>query len=476
MDNATGGVEIPNPWQPKKNPLSSFGDPGSFTAAGNTQASDYDSIMKQYRDYAQRYSGNNGNSNANPGGSLSYSPIAPSSPLGYQPLSAGNPLSSSPLSAGRSLTTTPLSYGDPLTGSTIKSGSVDRPKDINYNPITAQTSKYSQSQDVTDSLSRLKDLSDTGGYTPQGIQDIRERAISPIRSIYASGKQDLERQRSLSGGYSPNFGAVTASMARDQADRIGAITTNANAQIAQNVAGNRLQAAPEYAGYSARANEDKTSADQRNADIVNQINELNSGRQLDTSKFNTETGLNVDKYNNDTRLATEQGNRDFNFGVQKFNKEGQLDTNKLNQEVQLALDEKNRNTQLGVDEKNRDTQLGIDEKNRDTQLGVNRENINNRTAIDENNRNFNYGVNKDNRDTALGVNKFNIDNLNNNYFKNRSMDQDSILEALKGQQSLYGTTPALTSLFGNQVMQANQARQSDYDLRNRRIGVLTGRG
>src|SRR6266852_3480585 len=97
-------------------PTTMFGNPATFTAAADTQARDYDKIMKQYADLARSFSTN------------------------------------------------------PLTTSPVK-----------YSPITPQTSQYSQSPDVTSSLSNLRDLSTTGGYSAGDIQNIRERDISPIR-------------------------------------------------------------------------------------------------------------------------------------------------------------------------------------------------------------------------------------------------------------------------------------------------------
>src|SRR5260370_14951065 len=168
------GLSDPNYTPPSRMPTSMFGNPATFTAAANTQASDYDRIMKQYADLAQRFSAN------------------------------------------------------PLTASKVEA-----------TPITPQTTQYNQSADVTKSLGYLSNLTDTSGYSAAGIRDIRERDISPIRSIYANAQQNVDRQRALSGGYSPNYNAVTAQMSRDEADKIGNITTAANAGIAQNVASNR---------------------------------------------------------------------------------------------------------------------------------------------------------------------------------------------------------------------------------------------
>ena len=271
-------------FNPSGNPLSSFGNPASFTAGATTQAGDYDKIMQNYRDFVSKAANN--------------------------PITATN-----------------------VTPSTI----------------APQTAAYTQSPDVTSSLAKLSDLATTGGYTPQGIADIRARDISPTRGIYAQGQQDLQRQKSLSGGYSPNAAAATASMARDESNQIAGIDTAANAGIAQNVAANRLSAASPYAAASSAANQAQTQAGEYNANVVNQINEANANRNM----------------------TAQTGNAD--------------------------------------------------------------------------------------RSLAAG-------------FQNRG----NILSGLEGQKSLYGTTPALTNTFGNQVMQAGQLGQGQQNLDEQRQRDIFG--
>ena len=293
-----GWNEYSRPKPPPISPTSSFGDPATFTAAANKQASDYDKIMAEYDDIIK-------NSQTNP----------------------------------------------------ISPGQVNFQR-ADFNQIAPQTTNYSQSQDVTKSLSDLSGLTDNGGYTPEGIADIRARDISPIRSIYANARENMNRTRALGGGYSPNFNATTAQLARDEAGKIGDVVTSANAGIAQNVASNRLQAAPAYAGASATANAARTAADQKNADIINQINAFNAQGAMDVNKFNS-TG------------ATQAG---------QFN-------------VQAALD-------------------------------------------------------------AAKSNKSNV------------------LGAVQGQTSLYGTTPALTKTFGDQVVQASNVNQQQQHLNDNRQAQL----
>jgi hypothetical protein len=95
-------------------------------------------------------------------------------------------------------------------------------------------------------------LAQTGGYSDADQAAIRERGISPIRSIYASAQQNVDRNKALQGGYSPNYGAVQAKMSRDMSTQIGDQTTKVNADLAQNIAQNKMQMAPQFAAQAAQ--------------------------------------------------------------------------------------------------------------------------------------------------------------------------------------------------------------------------------
>lgn len=341
------------------NPTAMFGNPDTFTAAANTQASDYDKIMKNYGDIIAQSSANS---------------IAP------------NSVSADQVRPG-SMSATQIQGNQPVPFSPISSEA-----------LSPQQAAYNQSGDVTESLSKLSDLATTGGYDAQGIADLRARGIAPTRSIYANAQQNVERQRALAGGYSPNFNATQAQLARDESSQIGDITTNVNAGIAQNVASNRLQAAPAYANASATANAARTEADRHNADIINQINSLNERNRMETNEFNT-TGA---------------------ADVNKFNASGQQRVNEINAANKARADEFNTSTA--------------------------------NAAMDTN------------AARRLEAQKFNV----SSGLQANQQNQGTALEATRGQANLYGTTPALTNTFGNQVVQAAQLGQNQQGLNNQR--------
>lgn len=72
-----------------------------------------------------------------------------------------------------------------------------------------------------------------GGYSPTDIAGMRSRGVSPIRAAYSNAGMEVQRQRSLQGGYSPNATATLAKMAREQGQAGSDAAGNVEAQLAQ---------------------------------------------------------------------------------------------------------------------------------------------------------------------------------------------------------------------------------------------------
>jgi hypothetical protein len=92
---------------------------------------------------------------------------------------------------------------------------------------------------LSQALAGYSNFAETGGFSPQDMQDMRARATGPIRSIYSSGRRELERGQRLGGG-SANKSAAEARMARQQAYATGDISQNVEASLAQMRQGGRL--------------------------------------------------------------------------------------------------------------------------------------------------------------------------------------------------------------------------------------------
>lgn len=150
-----------------------------------------------------------------------------------------------------------------------------------YNPTLAT---YNKSPDTTAALANLRGLTETGGLSGDDQQNLRARGISPIRAMYATADRDMNRQRSLSGGYSPNYGAVTSRMARDQSSLISDATQNVNAGIAEMVQRGKLSAAPQYAGAAQAESELGNRFNLTNADTQNEAARFNASGMFDAAR------------------------------------------------------------------------------------------------------------------------------------------------------------------------------------------------
>lgn len=94
----------------------------------------------------------------------------------------------------------------------------------------------------------FQNFSQTGGFSPEDLANIRARAVSPVRAVYANAQREVNRQRSLQGGYSPGFGVLQARMAREQGQGISDAGINAEAGISEMVQKGKLAALQGMAG------------------------------------------------------------------------------------------------------------------------------------------------------------------------------------------------------------------------------------
>lgn len=89
-------------------------------------------------------------------------------------------------------------------------------------------------------MSGYRQFAETGGFSPEDLANIRARSVSPIRAVYQNALQNVNRQRALQGGYSPNYGALTARLAREQSMGQSEAAINREANLAEMVQRGRL--------------------------------------------------------------------------------------------------------------------------------------------------------------------------------------------------------------------------------------------
>lgn len=159
---------------------------------------------------------------------------------------------------------------------------------ISSQPISPTMLSYSQSPALANAIGEFGAVARAGGFAGNEEADLRSRAISPIKSIYATAQRNLNRGKNLSGGYSPNYNAATAKMAREQSSMIGRAMTDANAAIADRKISGRLQAMPQYTGMLAGEEAARRGIEAQNASTANTFAEGNRDWDMRSRMFNSQ--------------------------------------------------------------------------------------------------------------------------------------------------------------------------------------------
>lgn len=425
-----------------------------YNSAVQQNAGDYDSIMKQYQNLANARAPQKLTTNQ------------------YLPATANEP-NKIDTSGYTAKTYNPMSYQAQISaaaGSGGSGGSSSSSGSSTYNPtqmampgtitperMTAELSQYKQSPDSIAAIANLKELAGSGGYSDQGIADLRARGISPIRAVYANAQRNVDRQRSLQGGFSPNYNAVTSKMAREMSDQIANQTTNVNAGIAQNVASNRLQIAPSYnaaaAGQSDLANQmgqhnvdAQNAAGQFNANAGNAAQLQNIANIMAANQFNAGAANNAGQFNAQQNQQNQQFGAGQNQQNNQFNAGALTNANANNAQAFNAAGAANAGAQNDANRFTVGAQNAANQQNVQNQIG---------------NQQFNAG----NRNDASRFNIGNVNATNQQNIANQQNARDAQLRAVQGQQGLYGTTPAMAQLFGSQAQRAaelqNQINQQN---------------
>ncbi len=87
--------------------------------------------------------------------------------------------------------------------------------------------------DPFNSYGGYTEFSQTGGYSPTDIANMRARGTAPVRAAYANAQRELGRGRALQGGYSPNAAAAQVKMAREQGQLGADAMQNVEAGLAE---------------------------------------------------------------------------------------------------------------------------------------------------------------------------------------------------------------------------------------------------
>jgi len=90
--------------------------------------------------------------------------------------------------------------------------------------------------DIQGAMPGYQNFANTGGYSDQDVQNLRERGISPIRSAYGDTMMQLDRARALGGnGGAPNYIAAVSKAQRQLPGQLADAMTNVNAGLAESI-------------------------------------------------------------------------------------------------------------------------------------------------------------------------------------------------------------------------------------------------
>lgn len=181
---------------------------------------------------------------------------------------------------------------------------------------------------LNSAISGYQNFADTGGFSPQDLADMRARAVAPVRSIYANAQAGIDRQRSLQNGYSPNYTAATAKMAREGSAGAADALTNANAGIAGQVQQGKLQ------GLQGLGNSAQLEASI--AQIDNQLKQAGLAGMTDVEKSQLASELGGYQGLSNLYSATPGMSNMYGQQLQTANQQG-LDLAQLQNQLGLGL-------------------------------------------------------------------------------------------------------------------------------------------
>lgn len=172
-----------------------------------------------------------------------------------------------------------------------------------FNPTTGKSGNGA----INSAISGYQGFADTGGFSPQDINNIRARSVAPIRSMNDRANQEIQRQSAIRGtAYSPNTTAALAKVNRDSAYAAGDTATNAEAMIAQLMQQGKLY------GLGGLAS----------TGLSNQANDT-SNRGLDLSAINSNAGNQLNALQGKTSLYGATPGLANTFGNQVLNSSAQ---------------------------------------------------------------------------------------------------------------------------------------------------------
>lgn len=113
------------------------------------------------------------------------------------------------------------------------------PQTVNYSTPGELSTAYGT---LGDAQNTFENFAQTGGFTPQGISDMRARGMAPITAAYGNAMQNLNQANTLGGG-AANFVAAQAQAQRQLPQQLSDAEQGVNATLAQMIQQGQLAGA-----------------------------------------------------------------------------------------------------------------------------------------------------------------------------------------------------------------------------------------
>jgi hypothetical protein len=165
----------------------------------------------------------------------------------------------------------------------------------------------------------FQNFSQTGGFSPSDVANMRARGTAPIRAAYGNAERNIAQQRSLQGGYSPNAIAAQVKMAREQGQGMSDAAQNVEAGIAEQRQRGQLAGLTGMSGIEGQQLNAQMQGDIFNAGQANQGQQFDITNEMNTSQFNAGQGNQVGMFNAGQGNQVGQFNADLGMKGQMYN-------------------------------------------------------------------------------------------------------------------------------------------------------------
>lgn len=189
-------------------------------------------------------------------------------------------------------------------------------------------------------IQRLREYGQTGGYSDSDISNERLRGSSTVSALYKNQAENMARQRAITGGLAPGYGASQRAMTRDLAQQQAGAALNTESTLQQNIRNNRFQgmsaASQAELAQQTMANQARlagltgaaSAGNQLEGSVAgNRINATNlagqgegnleanlAGNRINASNLAATQGLNLGNSMTQNRMSALTGQRDTTMG------------------------------------------------------------------------------------------------------------------------------------------------------------------